>query len=105
MMFRVGQKIVCIWDSWCEGWDVVPNRPIKDNVYTIRAMVPWTWPQPDGPEIALLLEEIINESDEWDGIDSAHEHPFAQDYFRPLITIETFIQEINSIPVPETVDG
>lgn len=66
-MFMQGQKVVCINDSWSQlTLSYYIALPIKDGVYTIRAIMPGRGNQQTVPpykfteEIAVLLEELIN---------------------------------------------
>lgn len=62
-----GQKVVCINDSWSAlTLNFYTALPVKDSIYTIRAVMPGRGNQQMTPpykfteEIAVLLEELIN---------------------------------------------
>jgi len=86
--FRVGQKVVCINDTWNEyhaqvvrALDVV--LPVKGEIYTIRSIIV----RPHRSD--LLLHEIINPIIEYD-IGPAEQH-FNVLRFKPVVERKTDI--------------
>lgn len=100
-MFRIGQKITCI--AVLESSDAlkfIPNRPVLNGVYTVRA---------DAlvyNEQYLLLEELHNPADDWSEIGYG-EPPFWHGLFRPLVERKTDISIFTAMltPSPVTVDA
>lgn len=80
--FRVGQKVVCMNDTFISpGWGSVPNRPVRGRVYTIRGIAPQVYA--NGIALAVLLEEKANYPLVWpNGI---YEMPFPAKRFRPAV--------------------
>lgn len=78
MMFRVGQKIVCV-DATPNEWD---PRPLlrKDHVYTVHGLS-------DG---SLLLAEVVRP----EGF-----RGFRASRFRPATDISLFTSMLNNVPL------
>jgi len=81
MMFRIGQKVVCIDDSMNpETVDYTPCRPRKGEVYTVRGFLV----QDHIEGYGVYLEELLNPSIIWSDQDEK-EWPFKPDRFRPVV--------------------
>jgi hypothetical protein len=91
MTFRVGMKVVCIKLGWPNSRDV-PNRPVFNQVYTIRAIVD------DG--IGLLLCEIHNPP--MDHVEGYCEPAWWSSRFRPIVERKTDISCLTALLVPGT---
>lgn len=90
-MFHIGQKVVCVDDSFESGeWDVGrPNLPRANTVYTVRATFIETW-SGCAPSPALLLEEVINPVIGWSvGLPTHREIGFSSHRFRPVVEKST----------------
>ena len=104
MNFHVGQKVICVNDIFTiTSHNIVPNRPVKGCVYTIRGFDIY----PPLVGTAIWLEEIINpEVDfEEDGVEGTQEPSFWAWRFRPIRTtsIDVFTAMLAPTPVKETV--
>jgi hypothetical protein len=55
--FSVGDEVICINDTRPDKHQdyIIPNWPVKDNIYTIRA-----FQDNEGIVVGILLEEIEN---------------------------------------------
>lgn len=98
---HIGQKVACINDSFPQ-WvhKEYTSLPIKDNIYTIRAIGMGVRPthvgkNPDGTtvlvgedEITILLEELVNPINPI----SKEEHGFISERFAPLQTDEEEVE-------------
>lgn len=108
--WKAGDKVVCI-DGGIIGWvshcDVLPEEGI---IYTIRAILPWTWGGIDMPEVyglGIWLQEIIRPLGP---VDDGQEQPYGIERFRPLLkratSIEVFKQLLISTKQPvERIDA
>lgn len=101
MMWHIGQKVVCINDTYLDpGWQHVANKPVKGQVYTIRDIYPDWFREYDCHDPAFLLEEITNPPDVWSMgdnklvIDEVH---FWCDRFKPLEEKKTDISAFTSL--------
>lgn len=81
MSFRVGQKVVCVNDQnfkadrRLDGKRILPNRPVRGSVYTIRGFY---------EDDSVYLEEIHNPKNVvW--LDGRGEAAFSLLRFRPLV--------------------
>ena len=97
MMFRIGQKVVCVDDS---GMADHPNvskvsaLPIKGAIYTVRGFAPPDFLRDD--LFGLLLEEIIGKIHPiWN-----EEYGFRQVRFRPIVERKTDIAIFKKMLVP-----
>lgn len=84
-MFKIGQKVVCIADSWIS--QAVLGMPKKDRIYTVRSnkIMPWS----DVP-YGIRLFEIVNTERQWS--DMLGEPYFDAKFFRPLEDTEGQIE-------------
>ena len=56
-MIKEGDQVVCIDDYFNQrAIDLIPNRPLKDNIYTVRQIHYHNVNDKTG----ILLEEIVN---------------------------------------------
>lgn len=81
MMFRVGEKVICIDDDFAvsrEDWEVYPQL---NGIYTIR------WIDPGDDACFLWLVEIVNPIAEYEG--EIGEASFDAENFRPLVERKT----------------
>jgi len=96
MMFYVGQKVVCIapHDQWeTEGHkDII--LPVKDGIYTIRAIYPGV----TVPGLYFLLSEIRNQPVRTEIGDV--EQRFNAHAFRPIVEKKTDISVFTSMLTP-----
>jgi hypothetical protein len=99
--FHVGQQVVCVDDDYTNhpAWVVVPNRPVRGSVYTIREVCEVTYET--GPDIGLRLIEVVNAPICWR--DGVAEHAFHRQRFRPLRKTSIEVFERMLIKAPETV--
>ena len=82
MLFRIGQKVVCVDDSMNpETVEYTPMRPRKGEIYTVRGFLV----QDHIEGYGVYLEELINPSIIWSDQDEK-EWPFKPERFRPLVT-------------------
>lgn len=93
MTFHVGQKIVCVTDTYTDsGWMFVPNKPKKGSVYTVRGITEM------GRKNRIHLEEIISPVQQW--AEGFYEVGFLPFRFRPVqerkTSIEIFTAMLNS---------
>lgn len=103
MTFRVGQKVVCVNGVFDRTWDVVPNRPVAKQVYTVRALAVCTFGiHVDTP--CILLHEVRNSIDLWE-IGGAFESPFWIGRFRPVVERKTDISIFTKMLTPHGVDA
>ena len=87
-MIEIGQKVVCIDDSFRHinlPENFIP--PKKDEMYTVREI----YEHPNGV-IAITVEEIINDI----GPKLGREIGFNIDRFRPLDWVEDILEKIKS---------
>ena len=96
-MFLPGQKVACVNDKFPE-WvkQYFPKLPVKDNIYTIRDIVPGTTNGKMEGELAVYLEEIQGTINDF-GI----ERGFNAERFAPLQ--EYKVEELEKITKPEEV--
>jgi len=86
---KVGSLVELIDDNWSTGAGIAKYRPVKNKVYTVRAIEEF------GDEgMGILLEEIINPLFPYaDGVDEPH---FKPSRFRELLPpIENIEENIN----------
>ena len=97
--FVVGQKVVCVNDTFDSTWNIIRQRPFKDKIYTIRALTMFKFA--DGEWLSLFLKELVNPIREW-GDNTVCECAFEAGRFRPLIerktSIEIFEKMLKSVP-------
>lgn len=95
--FEVGQQVVCIDDDWSKwtsyDFEVIPNRPIKGQKYTIRDMREVNFI--DGPSIGLYFHEIQNPIAVWKS--GNYENAFWFKRFKPLEEKKTDISIFTNI--------
>lgn len=88
MTFSVGQKVVCINALWgCpSSWDLVPNKPVINGVYTVRAVGCETYRCEPAYEVkpAIWLDECVNPLKQWRDTRAPREIGFWVGRFRPL---------------------
>jgi hypothetical protein len=71
MTFAIGQKVVCVDDTWPNVWPDnelgyrTPNRPKKGTVYTIRNIELFDT-DPYAGEFGVRLNELVNPLYPWD---------------------------------------
>lgn len=93
-MFDIGQKVVCIIEH--ERW-IVPYgeiAPYKGGIYTVRG-----FDTSDPFELALYLEEIVNQQFEYAG--GFKEGAFNAAGFRPVIQRPTEISVFTKLLGPK----
>jgi len=96
-MFHIGQKVVLVDDSWHQpNWHLIPNKPIKGEVYTIRAM--YMADRSEGHMLSFLLEEIQNPPVQWHT--GKDEGSFPSYRFRPLVEKKTDISTLIALLNP-----
>ena len=92
MTFHVGQKVVCVKrGDWVDSLDV-PNRPVTNGIYTVRAMAD------DG--IGLYFEEIKNAP--LNHIEGFYEPAWWKLHFRPIVERKTDISIFKQLLIPGT---
>lgn len=81
-MFKVGDQVVCINDVFDpRSIELIPNRPKKDNVYTIRDMRYYNMLDKTG----VLLVEIKNSINVYDRLSKSFQEPtFSLHRFVPI---------------------
>jgi len=81
-MFKVGDQVVCINDVFDpRSIELIPNRPKKDNVYTIRDMRYYNMLDKTG----VLLVEIKNSINVYDRFSKSFQEPtFSLHRFVPI---------------------
>ena len=103
MTFHVGQKVVCVDDTYPDTWPDnelgyrTPHRPKKGYVYTIRNIEPFDTGEFAG-EFGVRLVELVNPTWSWDDRPKA-EGCFAARRFRPVS--ETDISVFEKLLEPE----
>ena len=100
MMFRVGQKVVCIgtvgspnvdWEAWVSCWKII--RPSRGSVYTVRDIRMGAIRQ------HVRLVEIINPNAEFK--DAQPQEPwFWAEAFRPIVERKTDISALQALLIP-----
>jgi hypothetical protein len=90
---NIGSLVECVdgnFDS--KIIELIPNRPKKGKIYTIRAIQNY----PKKNSVGLLLEEIINEPLMMPNLDGLFEPTFNIERFRelPEVNIEELIEEL-----------
>lgn len=95
-MFKVGQKVVCVEDKPNSN-TIVPNRPVKGEIYTIRAI------RTNFNIYGVLLVEVVNPLQEF--MEGLYEGAFDPSRFRPVDTTygEQLCEELERITEPELV--
>jgi len=88
MSFAIGQRVMCIRDSWKGGGNF--NRPQFMNIYTVRAYCSCA----DIP--AILLEELHNREVIFARTRKRGEASFAEKAFRALEPLDE-IQELETV--------
>jgi len=95
MIFRIGQKVICIDDSVNqETIAYTPCRPRKGQIYTVRGFLV----QDHIEGYGVYLEELPNPSIIWSD-QGETEWPFKPERFRPVVepTLKTEQQEPASV--------
>lgn len=78
-MIQIGTKVVCVDDRFdINSVKLIPNRPKKDLVYTIREI----FEHPEVGAIGVLLEEISNPK---------LKHTVYENMFEPTFSINRFV--------------
>lgn len=81
MIFRIGQKVVCIDDAINpETATYTPCRPRLGEMYTVRGFLV----QDHIEGYGVYLEELLNPSNLWSDQEEC-EWPFRPDRFRPVV--------------------
>ena len=84
-MFQVGQRIVCINDSFdARQRATIPHRPVKDETYTVRDAFQVTRNQTASGIWAVHLEELRNPDLPHPSGLGRFEPSFAAERFAPL---------------------
>lgn len=99
MSFRVGQKVVCVYDFEANRGNYINELlPVINEIYTIRALV-----KPNDP--SCLLVEIVNRPQQY--IDAFGEVYFRLSCFRPVDETygEQVASELEKQLEPETVSA
>jgi len=91
MAFRIGQKVVCVNDTWRDTLIDCPGGvPVKGGVYTVRGFCEHY------PEItSIYLEEIVNPPFKY--LVGAYEPSFLAWRFRPVVERKTNISVFKEI--------
>jgi hypothetical protein len=98
--FRIGQKVVCIW-QYSRGMDDCPSIPQKGQVYTVRGFSDAPY-RPD--ELAIYLEEVVNPPFDYSpGWDWTGEPSFMACRFRPVVERKTDISIFTEMLGPNKV--
>ena len=95
---KVGDKVVCVDDDWTHpNWKFVPNRPVKNNIYTIREIFSYAG------IVMLRLNEMSNPSHEW--FHGLYETGFDINRFRPAKDTTHQVEALKRLcnPTPEVV--
>lgn len=88
--FSVGQKVVCVDDSWARLFRLLFATPRRGVVYTVRGKVVWAG------DAGLLLVEVVNPPTTFcDG--TFGEVAFGVCAFRPLVSRPTDISVFREI--------
>ena len=83
-MFQPGQKVACVDDQFPLGIEkLYTSLPTKDEIYTIRDLLPGVSLQNSEGEVAVYLVELVNPANKH-GI----EYGFNAERFAPLQTDE-----------------
>ena len=91
-MFMPGQKVACVDDNFPLGIEKLYKAlPKKDEIYTVRDLVPGVSLNNSEGETAIYLVELVNPSNSH-GI----EYGFNAERFAPLNTVEDELEE--SVP-------
>ncbi len=94
-MFMPGQKVACVDDRFPLGIEKLYSAlPKKDEIYTVRDLVPGVSLSNSEGETAIYLVELVNPSNSH-GI----EYGFNAERFAPLETVDETAEE----SVPEEV--
>ncbi len=101
-MFKVGEKIVCIRTvSEQDALKYIPNRPVLNGIYTVRADVLAL------EEQYVFLSELKNPPGNWAQIGYS-EPPFWHGLFRPIVSrptsIAVFEEILRKVDAPSRVD-
>lgn len=102
--FQVGQKVVCVDDTFKDGYERLVKTPVKGQVYTIRQLFKFKACTGSVATI-VLLEEIVNPVQQWDA--GVMEAGFVPRRFRPVVQRKTDISIFKSLlnPVRERADA
>lgn len=87
---KIGQEVICVDDQFLpQQINLIPNRPVKDKLYTIRDIFTTRMGK------AVHLEEITNPPLEHPSGMGTFEPSFAVNRFRPLVddSIEVAVEE------------
>ena len=88
-MFMPGQKVACVDDNFPLGIEKLYKAlPKKDEIYTVRDLVPGVSLSNSEGETAIYLVELINPANSH-GI----EYGFNAERFAPLNTVEDELEE------------
>lgn len=97
-MFMPGQKVACVDDNFPLGIEKLYKAlPRKDEIYTVRDLVPGVSLSNSEGETAIYLVELVNPSNSH-GI----EYGFNAERFAPLNTVEDELEE--SVPEESFVE-
>lgn len=97
-MFMPGQKVACVDDNFPLGIEKLYQAlPRKDEIYTVRDLVPGVSLSNTEGETAIYLIELVNPANSH-GI----EYGFNAERFAPLTTVEDELEE--SVPQESFVE-
>ena len=89
IMFSPGQKVACVDDQFPLGIEKLYTAlPTKDEIYTIRDLVPGVSLQNSEGEVAVYLVELVNPVNRHNV-----EYGFNAERFAPLVTDEDEVAE------------
>jgi hypothetical protein len=102
-MFRVGQKVVCVDDTWKSPfWNEVTYKPTEGVIYEVRRVIPGWWPC---GATGILLVELVNPERKWVGDPIKSECPFWIERFRPIVERKTSIEIFTRMLKSENVNA
>ena len=80
-MIKEGDQVVCIDDVFDpRSMKIIPNRPLKDNIYTVRDIRYYDMHD----KMGITLKEIVNPSNVRDLFGNTQEPSFNIKRFAPL---------------------